>query len=205
VKAQRTPSALGGFVLAYGIRGRGVGGLARVVEHLREVENLALVRDFGDAAEQQVVVVATVEPRPEPADRLHELSAVDRQVGDIVLRIEQVSREVRLEVRLTAPAELVELVFIGIDEQGFWPRLERPREGEERVSGEHVVRTQEADVLSPCERERRVEVVGKIAIFFAKDHPHSGITRRVVGNELPDVRRGRRVSDAQLEVRVRLF
>src|SRR5689334_6279284 len=100
---QRPASTLGSLLFAT-LRGGSVGCLARVIEHLWDVEDFAFVPDLCNAAKQQIVVVAAVEPRPEPAGSLHERSLEKCKVGDVVLRVEQVLREVRLEVRLTALA-----------------------------------------------------------------------------------------------------
>ena len=102
------------------------------------MHDLVAMNQFG-RPQCEVVVLGAVEFRAEAADRRHDVAAVNAQVGDHVLRQQQLGIEVALEVWLVSPACLIESVVIGIENGGIGPAVDRIRHPVERIDGQHVV------------------------------------------------------------------
>jgi hypothetical protein len=127
-------------------RRRGAGDLAPVIQHLGDVGDP--LRALGEA-EEEVVVLAAVEPMPEASDLREEAVTEDRQVGDVVHRRGD---------RGSSPAEerqsggrLLELVLIGIDEVEIAILVQTPHDLEEGLWRQLVVVIKERDEIA-CRR-----------------------------------------------------
>jgi hypothetical protein len=85
VVLHRAPAGLVGVRLGRGVVGHRLGEDAPVVEHLRDVADGTC--PFGDP-QHEVVVLRTLEARPEPADLLDEGAPRDGEVPGVHLRPE---------------------------------------------------------------------------------------------------------------------
>src|SRR3546814_3977480 len=68
------------------------------------------------AAQDQVVVLAALEPAPKASDIAREIGPDGREVADIVLAAQQVGIPIRLEVRIESSPLRIDLVLVGIDQ-----------------------------------------------------------------------------------------
>ncbi|MCY1378859.1 hypothetical protein D9M69_665250 [compost metagenome] len=114
--------------------------------------------DVLDGAQHQVVVLGARIGIAQAPDLPDQVAAVESQVRDQVVRIEQVQVPVALEIGVVAPALLVKLVLVGVEHPGIGVRRDRAHHVEEGVRGQQVVVVEEGD---PVTRGRVQCAVGR--------------------------------------------
>jgi hypothetical protein len=112
-----------------------------MVQNLRDVPDL--VGALG-GAQNQIIVPATVEALPEPADLFQEAPPINAQAGDIVGRQKEIRRPVRFEAGTSSVPFLVYLVFVGVDEVGLGMLLQNLYHLEESIWRQLVAVAQNA-------------------------------------------------------------
>ena len=110
--------ANGRFVRVRFCGGKSGGAFRRdspVIEHAWDMTDLRRL-DLLHAAQNQVVVLRAFEAEAESAHTSCQLSSVNAQMGDVVLRGEKVGVPVRLEIGIATAAPFIEFVFVAIEE-----------------------------------------------------------------------------------------
>ncbi|CAA0087456.1 Uncharacterised protein [Starkeya nomas] len=164
-----------------------------------------LRRAAMDDAQGQVVVLATLQAKPEAADRDHAVPPVDAEVVDDVLAEELLVAVVGLEVGVVAFALLVDLVLVGVDDFGIGMGVQLDGDLIEGVLGQKVVMIQESDERAARQFQGAVAGGGDMAVALALDPFDARIAGREFGQQGGDMRLGRGVvGDAQFPVRIEL-
>ena len=86
-----------------------------MIEHAWDVTDLRCL-DLLYAAQSQVVILRAFEARAESADAPCQLSSVNAQMGDVVLRGEEVWVPVGFKMRITTAAAFIEFVFVAVEQ-----------------------------------------------------------------------------------------
>src|SRR5437867_3024576 len=74
-----------------------------VIKHARNVADLRHF-DLLDAPQGKVVILRTLKTEAESTDRAHKLPSVNAQMGNVILRSEEVRIPIRLEIGIAAAA-----------------------------------------------------------------------------------------------------
>src|SRR5215211_8139917 len=104
-----------GFFATSVSRVRGTGRGPPMVQNLRNVTDL--VGALG-GAQNQIIVLTTVETFSESADIFHEASPANDQAGDVVAGQKKIRRPAWFEAGTSPVPFLVYLILVGVDEVG---------------------------------------------------------------------------------------
>lgn len=155
--------------------------------------------------QDQVVVLGAVEARPQAADALDQLTAINREVADVIVTGEGVRRPVGFEMRFQAQPLGVGGVLVGIEHVRFGVGVDGAGDLEQGERGQGVVVVQERHEVSGRQGERRRGIAGN-PLVLPKDHDLDA--RLGAGRFFEDTPDSRRpagaVRDAKLPVAVGL-
>ncbi len=171
-------------------RRKAAGRLPPMVEHIRHMPHAPGVYAFR-YAQCQIVVLAAIEPRPQPAQCRYHTAAVDRQMAHHVLRQQQIRIPSRLEIRPHAAA-IHQLVLIGKQQvqAGGFGNFAGHRG--QRMRRQQIVMIQERHVVAGGPRQRYV-ARGRNTAALRQMHDIDPVIRRQAGQALGHVRRPRGV------------
>lgn len=118
-----------------------------VVGDRLDVCDLVIVDEL-DRAEVEVPVLRAVEPCAEAPQLCDEAGLVHGEVADDVLSEQELSDDVRLEVRMSPATVGKERILVGEDEPGARITSGTVDDTRERIHGEHIILIHERDPLA---------------------------------------------------------
>ena len=140
---------------------------APVVEHFGNVLDLGALRG---QPQDEVVVLAALASLQKPSQSLQPRPAHAHDVPHIVLRPLQRGGPLGFEKRQAAPALLIELVLVGVDEVWSRRRIDGLRQPQQGLRREDVIVIEEHDKLALGQREGIVRGVDDVARRLAARH-----------------------------------
>ena len=176
-----------------------------MVQNTRDMDYLIRVEDF-DTPECQIIILRALEADPEAANAIDQITAINTQVADHVLRAKEFQVPVRLEVRVQSLTVFIDLVLIRVDEADAGIRHDRLRHQRECVFRQHVIMVKQGNPVAGSQLKRTVRCRRYVSIrlpehdldslVFAcqafERFPYSRVRRSIVGN-------------AQLPMRIKLI
>jgi hypothetical protein len=187
-----------GVGLAFDARARRFAVLAPVVEHVRHVVDGA--RDLG-AFEREVIVLRAVDLRAGQLDLRKRGAADHEHMRDVVLRVEQVGVEIRLENRPFVAA-VAQMVLVAVQQVGFRILAHGDHVAVQRIRLDRVVMVHEGEIVALRRVDADIRVLGD-AFVLACDDADARIV--VLRQHLVDLRaHAARVDEYQLEALVGL-
>src|SRR5690606_34692074 len=90
---------------------------APVIKHTRNVDDL-FRRHMRQAAQEQVMILTSLHAGPEPSDTAKQTATIYAQMGNVVLREEQIGIPIALEVRIESISPFTDLVFVTVKNLG---------------------------------------------------------------------------------------
>ena len=198
------PCPPGRVVFLAGTDRSAAGQHSPVIQDARDVADLRGL-DTLDEAQRKVVILCTLEPLPEATDLPHDVRAVHPEVGNQVMRQEEVVVPVALEVRHDPQAVEIELVFVGVYERRFRMVVQLLHDPIKRVGRNDVVVVEERNELPGGEPERGIGGGADVPVHIAPRELDARVALSILLEHTTDMRRRRSVvRQAQLPTRVRL-
>src|SRR6185437_2660385 len=141
---------------------------APVVEYLGDMHDLA---SLLGGAQDQVIVLRTVEARAKPSDLIHEPSPEHRHMGDVIDAPQRIGRPAGLKVGAEAlVAANPDLVLIAVKEIGVGVTVDGAGNFKESEGGERVIVIEESEEIARGQRHRLVRVAHNALIFREEGH-----------------------------------
>ena len=126
-----------------------------VVKNMRHMDDVCRADAFGDT-QNEIVILGSLEPRPETTNLEAKILPHRAEVGDHVLLEEQSLVPVRLEVGVAALAVEVDLVLVRINELRVGVPIYRLGNAEEGMRRQEVIMVKQRDPVARCDLNRRV-------------------------------------------------
>ncbi len=175
-----------------------------MIQHERDVADALGSDGFGDA-QHEVPILAAVETGPQPAGVPHALGSKDGQVTDVVLADEEIRVPVGFEMRIVAPAVLIQMILVRVNQLGIRMGGDLGGDHVKGVRCQRIIMIEEGDVLAAGHGERAVRCGDDAAVVASHLDTDPRIGGGGLGEDRRDLRAGRGIiGDAEVPIRINL-